>query len=82
MSEQYKVEKKNKLERKTKLRALKIMQANINRKLLMNKVNDISEDDYINLLSELNAIEINMIKLKRNKLNSNFYEFIPAKLSV
>lgn len=81
--ELYQEQKKSKLARKNKLKALRIMKADLNRQLSNLKFNkDISEDVYVNLLSELNAVEVNLFKLLRNKLNSNFYEFTPSKLKL
>lgn len=69
--------KKERLDRKYKIKMLSFMKADTNRKLVFDKL---EEDERINLLSELSAIEINILKLRRNKFNSNFYEFKESSL--
>lgn len=71
--EKYYQGKKDKLGKKKKIKMLNYLKTETNFKLMTVLPDD--EDKYVNLLSELRAIDENLFKLKRNKYNSSFYEF-------
>lgn len=79
--EEYSKHKENRRIKRKNLKILNIMRIDINSQLLRTSV-DKESDKYVNLLSELNAIELNITKLRRNKFNSNFYEFKPSKINL
>lgn len=69
--------KKERLDRRRKIKMLNFMKADINMKL---KFGHPDEDTLVSLLSELKAIEINTFKLQRNRYNSKFYTFTESSL--
>lgn len=68
--------KKERKANRRKKRMLAFLKVDTNRKIMVEGRGN--EDRYVELLSELRAIEINDIKLRRNKFNSSYYEFTPS----
>lgn len=72
--EQFDLVKADKLERRRKLRVLKMLRTNINAKLKFGiSLND--EDKVANLLAQLSEVDKRELIVRRNKYNSNFYSF-------
>lgn len=72
--EQFDLVKADKLERRRKLRVLKMLRTNINTKLKFGiSLND--EDKVANLLAQLSEVDKRELIVRGNKYNSNFYSF-------
>ena len=69
--------------RRFKLKALKGLKANLNKKIQLELSSldlstDEADDTLVQLLAQLKAVESQLEVAKRNKLNSNAYKWIPA----
>lgn len=73
--EQFELVKSERLQRKSQLIAVKFLKMELNRKLLFSQVN---EEDRLEVLSNLRQTELAEIRLRRNRLGSKEYEFIPS----
>ncbi len=63
-------------EKRRKIKLLNFLQASVNKKLMFTVT---TEEERVNLLAELEAVEINKFKEHRNKFNSSFYSFEPSR---
>lgn len=71
-NENYYAFKEAKLERKNRI---KILQNTINGLNMQLKFGQVDEEEKINLIGQLRAMEITLFKVKRNTVLSNAYEF-------
>lgn len=60
---------------KNKIKMVNMLKSNINRKLRYSKL---SEEEYADTLAKLKDVEINEMRLRRNKFQSKSYEFKPV----
>jgi len=63
-------------ERKRKFKMIKFLKASVNSKL--NFTPNLLEDGKVELLQQLHEIELNEMRIRRNKFNSSAYTFKPA----
>ncbi len=62
--------------RKEKIQMMKALKMNVNFKLMtLDKEDKDFEETQIELLSQLNGIETQLVKIKKNKNESKFFEF-------
>ncbi len=61
--------------RKNKIKLLNFLQGNLNKRILTSS----DEEEKVNLLAELEAVEINKFNMKQNKYGSQFYSFEVVK---
>jgi hypothetical protein len=77
--EKYQEMKLVKWERRRKLRSIKFLKTEINRKLVFGVSTEsgfeqVDDEKRIDLIAQLEALEINEAKIRRNKFNSSFYK--------
>lgn len=80
--EQFDLNKKAFQTRKHKIKMLKFLKRDINRKLnfeISSLAVEDREEQVANLLSQLEGVEINILKLVRNKYSSKEYKFTPSR---
>ena len=76
--ERYEYYKNQTQARKEKLKLLKTLQADVNKKIMFPD-EEVTEETHLELLQQLQDIEHQIIAIKKNKNNSYYFSYTPSK---